>query len=104
MGSLALVIRSVAQPGKRQEVYDAYREVMAPRAEANDSQEVVVWCNDIADPDRFILFEIYRDQEAFGANAQAPWFAEYMGRVGPLLAGEPEVTMATPEWGTGLES
>jgi len=104
MGSLALIIRSVAQPGRRQEIYDAYQEVMAPRAEANEAQEVVVWCNDAADADRFTLFEIYRDQEAFGANAQAPWFAEYMGRVGPLLAGEPEVTMATPEWSTGLPS
>jgi quinol monooxygenase YgiN len=104
MGTLALIIRSVAQPGRRREIYDAYREVMAPRAEANEAQEVVVWCNDAADPDQFTLFEVYRDHAALGANAQAPWFAEYMGRVGPLLAAEPEVTMATPEWSTGLGS
>ncbi len=103
MGSLALVIRSTAQPGKRDEIYTAYQDLMAPRAVENEAQEVVVWCDDVADPDRFTLFEIYRDQEAFGANAQAPWFADYMARVGPLLAGEPEVTMATPQWSTGLD-
>ena len=102
MGTLALIIRSTAQPGRREEIYEAYRSVMAPRAEANEAQEVVVWCNDLADPDRFTLFEIYRDQAAFGENAEAPWFGEYMGKVGPLLAGEPEVTMATPEWSTGI--
>ena len=102
MGSLALIIRSTAQPGKRGDIYAAYQEMMAPRAEANDAQELVVWCDDVADPDRFILFEIYRDEAAFGANAEASWFGDYMAAVGPLLASEPEVTMATPAWSTGL--
>ena len=70
--------------------------------EANDAQEVVVWCADQQDPDRFILFEIYRDAEALGANAGADWFAAYMQAAMPLLAGEPEVTMATPMWSTGV--
>jgi len=37
-----------------------------------------------------------------GASAQAPWFAEYMAAVGPLLAGEPDVAMATPRWSKGV--
>lgn len=40
-------------------------------------------------PRRRHLFEIYRDQQAFAANAEAPWFAEYMAAAGPLLAAEP---------------
>jgi hypothetical protein len=43
-----------------------------------------------------------RDQDALQQAAQAPWFAEYMGQAAPLLAGEPQVTMASPVWETGL--
>jgi quinol monooxygenase YgiN len=103
MPKLALVIRSRTQTGKRDEVYALYRQMMAPRAVNNEAQEVVVWCNDASDPDVFFLFEIYRDQEAFGANASAPWFGEYMAAAGPLLASEPEVTMAAPAWAVGVE-
>ncbi len=102
MGELAMVIRTKTQPGKRDEVRQLYEELLAPRAARNEAQEVVVWCADQHDPDAFILFEIYRDQAALGANAQSQWFADYMARVGPLLAGEPEVTMASPGWTKGV--
>ena len=49
-----------------------------------------------------MLFEVYRDAEALGANAGADWFAAYMQAAMPLLAGEPQVTMATPLWSTGI--
>ena len=103
MAKLALIIKSKAQPGKRNEIHELYQEHMAPRAEENERQEVVVWCDDASDADAFYLFEIYRDQESFGANAQAPWFGAYMSAAGPLLAGEPEVLMAVPIWAKGVE-
>ncbi len=102
MGELAMIIKTRTQPGKRDEVLQLYRELLVPRAEANEDQEVIVWCADQHDPDTFFLFEIYRDSAALGANAQSDWFADYMARVGPLLAGEPEVTMASPAWSKGV--
>ena len=102
MGELAMVIKTKAQPGKRDELFDLYEEIMVPRAEENDAQEVVVWCADQHDPDAFFLFEIYSSGEAMGANAAAPWFADYMAKAGPLLASEPEVAMATPLWSKGI--
>lgn len=102
MGDLAIIVRSRAKAGKREEIQAVYDRIMAPRAMENDSQEVVVWCADQHDPDAFYLFEIYSDAEAMGANAQAPWFADYMAQVGPLLAGEPEVAMASPVWSKGV--
>lgn len=102
MGDVAMIITSTAVPGKRDELYELYREHLAPRAEANEAQEVVVWCADRQDPDRFHLFEIYRDEAAMGANAQSEWFAEYLQAAMPLLAGEPTVAMADPRWSTGL--
>ncbi len=97
-----MIIKSKATPGRRDELFALYAEHLAPRAEANEDQEVVVWCADQQDPDAFILFEVYRTAEAMGANAGAGWFADYMQKAMPLLAGEPEVTMAEPMWSTGL--
>lgn len=102
MGTTALFITSKAQPGKRDEVFDLYRRMMAPAAEANPNQEVVVWCADQHDPDTFHLFEVYSDAEQFGANASSQVFADYMQAAGPLLAAEPTVGIASPKWSKGL--
>ncbi len=97
-----MIITTTTQPGRRDDVRAAYEELLAPRAAENDGQEVVVWCDDQQDADTFHLFEIYRDMATMGANAEAPWFADYLARVGPLLAGEPSVRMATPGWSKGV--
>lgn len=102
MGSLAIIVKSKTKDGKRDEIQSLYEETMAPRAQANDAQEVVVWCADQHDPNLFYLFEIYTDAEAMGANAQTDWFADYMAKAGPLLAAEPEVALATPVWSKGV--
>ena len=102
MGELAIIVKSKSQPGKREEIKELYDTLLAPRAVENDAQQVVVWCADQHDPDVFYLFEIYTDPQAMGANAQADFFVEYMTRVGPLLAGEPEVAMTTPLWSKGV--
>ena len=102
MNKLAMIITSRAAPGKRDELYELYQQHLAPRAAANDDQEVVVWCADQHDDDAFVLFEIYRSTDALGANAGADWFAAYMAAAMPLLAGEPQVVMATPVWSTGI--
>ena len=102
MSELAMIVSSTALPGKRQEVFDLYLEHLAPRAEANDDQHVVIWCADQQDDDVFHLIEVYRSAEAMGANAQAPWFAAYMEQAMSLLAAQPQVHMATPQWSKGI--
>lgn len=101
MSQIALFIKSKSRQGKRDEIFALYKEHLAPRAEANSGQEVVVWAADQHDPDSFYLFELYTNADELGVNAQAPWFGEYMEKVGPLLAGEPEVGMADPAWVKG---
>jgi quinol monooxygenase YgiN len=102
MNKVAMIVKTRTQPGKRAEVQAAYERMLGPRAEANDAQEVVVWAADAADPDAFYLFEIYRDRASMEANGQAPWFFEYLGAVGPLLDGKPEVSLAEPQWAKGV--
>lgn len=100
--SVAMIITSRAQSGKRGSIHELWLEKLAPLAEANDAQRVVVWCDDQQDDDVFHLFEIYESVEAMGANAQNPAFADYMQAAMPLLAGEPNVAMASPTWSKGL--
>jgi quinol monooxygenase YgiN len=102
MPKTALFIASKARPGKRDEIFELYEKMMVPHAEANEKQEIVVWCADQKDPDAFHLFEIYSDSQSFEANARSKFFTEYMEAVGPLLAVEPTVGMATPQWTKGL--
>jgi quinol monooxygenase YgiN len=83
-------------------VFALYQKMMAPHAEENEAQEVVAWCADQHDPDAFYLFEVYRDADSFGRNAQADWFGEFMAATGPMMAGEPTVAMASPRWSKGL--
>ena len=104
MTKIAMIITSTAAPGKRDELFDLYCEDLAPRAENNPGQELVVWCADQQNADVFHLCEIYADGETLGANAQAPWFADYMAKAMPLLAGEPAVSMAEPRWSKGAGS
>lgn len=97
-----MIVKGRSQPGKRDEVRKLYEQLLAPRALANDAQEVVLWCADVNDADAFYLFELYGSAEALQQNAQAPWFWEYMQQVGPLLDGQPEAVTATPAWSKGV--
>ena len=99
---IAMIVQSTAVPGKRDELFALYEQHLVPRAEANEEQQVVVWVADQHDDDRFFLFELYADAESMGANAQADWFFAYLQAAGPMLAGEPQVTMGNPRWSKGL--
>jgi quinol monooxygenase YgiN len=102
MSKVALIVKTRTQPGKRDEVRRLFEKRLGPRALANTSQEVVVWCADDSDPDVFYLFEIYADRAAWQANSQAPWFSEYLQEAGPLLTGSSEFASAAPLWAKGL--
>ena len=99
---MAIVVKTRTLPGKRDEVHRLWEAELKPRLEETEGQSVYVWVDDGQDPDVFVLFEIYTDPAVFQRNAAAPWFGAYMGKVGPLLAGEPEVTMGAPRYTKGV--
>jgi quinol monooxygenase YgiN len=103
MSKVVMIVKTRTQAGKREEVQAAYERMLAPRAEANEAQEVVIWAADASDPDAFYLLEVYRDPDAVEANSQAAWFWEYLTAVGPLLDGQPDVSVGTPKWAKGIE-
>ena len=102
MTSVAVLVKTRTQPGKRDDAFALYQELLAPRALANAAQSVVVWVADSNDPDVFFLFEMYTDPAAMASNAESDWFADYMQRATPLLAGEPDFAMGQALWSKGL--
>lgn len=72
--------------------------MLKPRVDGNAGQPVYYFCEDDEDPDAFFLFEIYRDRSDYEQAAESRQFAEYMTRVGPLLAEPPQVTLGRPAW------
>jgi quinol monooxygenase YgiN len=103
MAKLALVVTVRTQPGRRDEVRALWDRHLRPRAEANPAQELYLFCEDAEDADAFHLIEVYAEPEAAEENARAPWFADYMREVGPLMAGRPSMVSARPVWAKGLE-
>lgn len=102
MAKVVLLVTTRTRPGKRDEVRRLWEAHLRPRVEANAAQEVYLFCEDSEDPDVFHLFEIYASAEAMGANANSPWFAEYLRAVLPLLDGPGVVRRATPVWAKGV--
>lgn len=103
MTSLVLEVRGRARPGKREEILKLFETRLAPRAETNEHQRLVVWTADEADDDAFVIFEIYDDRDAAAANASSDWFADYMVACAPLLEGEPTVMTGAARWVKGIE-
>jgi quinol monooxygenase YgiN len=102
MSKFVLFIKTKTKPGQRDEVHTLWEKFLRDRAAANAAQEIYCFSYDESDPDVFYLFEVYKDRASFEANGRSPWFAEYMGAVGPMLAGPPEVGFAKPIWAKGF--
>ena len=103
MAKLTLIVTARTQPGRRDDVRALWDRHLRPRAEANQAQELYLFCEDADDADAFHLVEVYTDPGAAQENARAPWFADYMREVGPLLAGRPRMISARPVWAKGFE-
>ena len=95
---VALFLTIKTHPGKRDALVALWEKHLKARAEENAEQVRYVLALDMADPDTVRISEVYATQAAFEANSQAPWFADYMAEAGPLLAGQPDFSMARPHW------
>lgn len=102
MSQLTIFIKTRCQPGKRDEVFKLWEKHLKPRLMSNPDQIGYSFSYDNYDENVFHLFELYASQEAFQANSQESWFADYMAEAGPLLDGEPEFSMSTPQFTKGM--
>lgn len=101
MSKVALFIKHKSLPGKRDEVRAVWQRHMQPRIANNTAHEAYFYCYDDNDPDSICVYQQYSAHGSSQAFLQTPSYAEYLKEVEPLLAGQPEITAATPVWVKG---
>lgn len=98
MSKVALFIKHTALQGKRDEVRRVWEKHLMPRIAANPAHEAYFYCYDENEPNTVRVFQQYADRASSEELLRASWYAAYLEEVSPLLAGEPEVRVATPIW------
>jgi quinol monooxygenase YgiN len=101
MPKLAILAKITAQPGKRDEVVAALSP-MIKTASDEPGTEVYVMHTANDDPDVVWFYELYTDGAAAATHGGSPAMKEAGGRLAGLVAGRPELIMATPVEGTGI--
>ena len=96
--SVALFIRHRALPGRRDDLAEAWRRHMPSAIQSNDGHTDYHYCFDVADPDAIVVFQRYVSQVAAQAFLDHPAYRAYLAESRDLLADEPVVTMAEPQW------
>ena len=82
---------AAAAPGKRDELIAAAIEVAAA-TRGDDGCLSYGFAADLEDPNTISSVEVWRDQAALDAHMQHEHTQQFMGRVGDLLAGEPQMS------------
>jgi len=98
MAALALIIKHMTQPGKRDQVRTIWEKHMAPAVSANPGHTAYFYCFDNTDPDVISAFQVYESAAASQAFLKTESYLAYLKEVEPLLAGPPQVTSLTPVW------
>ncbi len=101
MNKAALLITHKTLPGKRDAVRQVWERHLKPNIASNPAHEAYFYCYDDKDPDVILAFQQYRDRVSPQDFVKAPWYADYIEEVMPLIAGEPEVRAITPVWAKG---
>ena len=86
---LVLMVTLRVKPERRDEFLDVVREdaqSTVAKEEGNFQFNVV---QDSEDPDRFFLYEVYRDQAALDAHRSMPHFLKYRDATADLYAEAP---------------
>jgi quinol monooxygenase YgiN len=87
---LVVVAVMKAKAGSEQEMEKALRD-MIPMVETEEGTMVYTLHRTKKDPQKFLMYEKYRDKEAFKYHSSTPYFAELFGKIAPLLDGDPAI-------------
>jgi len=102
MNKLAFFVKVKAKPGKRDQVWQLWKEHVKPHVENTDNLEICCYCYDKDDPDSIVLFEIFSDADDFKKANQSDWYAKYQTLVKPYIAAPHELVFAEPIWAKGV--
>ncbi|MCH8847824.1 MAG: antibiotic biosynthesis monooxygenase [Chloroflexi bacterium] len=85
---LVLMVNIKVKPGRRDDFIAAIREDGEGTTTKEEGNLQFSAIQDSDDPDRFFLFEVYRDEAALDAHRQMPHFLKYREATAGLYAEE----------------
>ena len=87
---LIVVANMKAQVGKESEMEKALLD-MIPKVESEEGTLGYSLHRMKKVPQKFLMYEKYRDKEALNIHSSSPHFAELFGKIAPLLDGDPVI-------------
>ncbi len=82
---LAIVVNFVIQPGKEADAIAAL-EANAAGSRQEPGCLKWEWCRHVEEPERFAIYELYRDQAAIDAHRAAPHFQDWRAATPGFMA------------------
>lgn len=101
MARVIIVVRLQAKPGRGDEVARVLSELPA-LVESEVGTEVFAAHRAVDDPDTFLFYEVYADDDALRTHQAGAMVKEFGARLGDAIAGPPEITYATLLGAKGL--
>jgi quinol monooxygenase YgiN len=102
MPKIAVFATLKAQPGKGQELADAFSSLYEGPLDAEAGTEVHALHRSKDDPDTVIFYELYSDDDALKSHSSSEALTSVFPKLASLLAGRPEIIQAEPVKAKGL--
>lgn len=81
----AVIVNFEAEPGQGEELSAALQWQSSNSLEKESGCRQFDVCADPADPQKFLLYELYDDEAAFEAHTQTEHYATFQARIKPVL-------------------
>ena len=89
--SIAVIIRYQSQPGMEDVTKKELASLIATVVAEEEACLSIDLHQDMSDPSRFLLYEIWTDRESYlGDHMQTPHIQSFIQRAGEFIAGPPE--------------
>ena len=79
-------------PGKSKEIEDALRE-MVLNVKAEDETMIYILHRSKNDPDKFLMYEKYKNKAAFDHHSSTSYFKAFFDKIENLIAESPSIEM-----------
>jgi quinol monooxygenase YgiN len=79
------------------EAFEAVAKELMAAVRANEpGNKVYQFCKSKSDPTTYVVMEVYADQAAFEAHGKTEHFRSIGAKMGPSMAGRPEIQFFEP--------
>jgi quinol monooxygenase YgiN len=101
MAATAMIVRSRAKPGKREELRASWDKHLRAETESDPARLLYLYLYEADDPDAYVLVEVLAEG-ASPPPPDAPFFQRFMQEAAPLLDGMPAMQQTEVAWSKGL--